>query len=230
MTAHPKCLLSREISASRLCTVCYRQGKLSGSEKEFEMARRGTTARIDPVELEKLCAMQATDEEIAAWFGVSTRTIERRRKVRRFADVMDRGRARGRVSVRRMQMKLLEAGNATMGVWLGKQYLGQTDQIDHRAAFSLHTILNIPRDADPIGSSGVLEAVDMNRLPGTVRGLRCDEAIDAGSESLANPVSRSTGSFALRPASSCGDIIESLLQTSRAATADEMVDDSDTDN
>src|SRR5580765_4684188 len=91
------------------------------------MAQRGTTARIDAVELEKLCAMQATDEEIAAWFGVSTRTIERRRKVRKFADVMDRGRAKGRLSVRRMQMKLLEAGNATMGVWLGKQYLGQGD-------------------------------------------------------------------------------------------------------
>ena len=97
------------------------------------MAQRGTTARIDSVELEKLCAMQATDEEIAAWFGVSTRTIERRRKVRKFADAMDRGRAKGRLSMRRMQMKLLEAGNATMGVWLGKQYLGQTDQIEQAA-------------------------------------------------------------------------------------------------
>jgi hypothetical protein len=36
---------------------------------------------------------------------------------------MDRGKAEGRISVRRMQMKLLEAGNATMGVWLGKNVL-----------------------------------------------------------------------------------------------------------
>jgi hypothetical protein len=193
------------------------------------MARRGTTARIDPVELEKLCAMQATDEEIAAWFGVSTRTIERRRKVRKFADVMDRGRARGRVSVRRMQMKLLEAGNATMGVWLGKQYLGQTDQIDHRGTISLHTILNLARDADPITSSGVLEAAEQYTIAENVRGLGCDEAIDAGSESLANPVNRSTRSFALGSASSCGSTIESLLQTGRAARPDAMVDDSDTD-
>ena len=35
-------------------------------------------ARIDLVELEKLCAMQCTDEEIAAFFGVSTKTVERR--------------------------------------------------------------------------------------------------------------------------------------------------------
>ena len=33
------------------------------------MARRGTTAHIDIAELEKLCAIQATDEEIAAWLA-----------------------------------------------------------------------------------------------------------------------------------------------------------------
>ena len=93
------------------------------------MARRGTTAKIDMAQLEKLCGLQCTDEEIAAWFGVSTRTIERRRKVRAFADVIERGRAKGRISVRRMQMKLLESGNATMGVWLGKNILGQVDEV-----------------------------------------------------------------------------------------------------
>ncbi len=91
------------------------------------MAQRGIQAKIDLVELEKLCAMQATDGEIGAFFGVSSRTILRRKKVKKFAEVMERGRAKGRLSLRRMQMKLLEAGNATMGVWLGKQYLGQAD-------------------------------------------------------------------------------------------------------
>jgi hypothetical protein len=40
---------------------------------------------------------------------------------------MQKGRAKGRISVRRAQMKLLEAGNAAMGIWLGKQLLGQRD-------------------------------------------------------------------------------------------------------
>ena len=84
---------------------------------------------IDLVELEKLCALQCTDEEIASFFGVSTRTIENRRRQRRFDEVMKRGRAKGRISVRRSQMKLLEAGNSTMGVWLGKQLLGQREVI-----------------------------------------------------------------------------------------------------
>jgi hypothetical protein len=82
---------------------------------------------IDLVELKKLCSLQCTDEEIGAWFGVSTRTIESRRKQPEFSEVMNRGKAKGRISVRRAQMKLLEAGNGTMGVWLGKQLLGQRD-------------------------------------------------------------------------------------------------------
>lgn len=42
---------------------------------------------------------------------------------------MERGKAKGRISVRRMQMRLLEQGNATMGIRLGKQILGQVDQV-----------------------------------------------------------------------------------------------------
>lgn len=83
--------------------------------------------KIDLGELEKLCGLQCNDEEIAAWFGVSARTIEQRRKQPQFAEVMRRGKAKGRISVRRAQMKLLEAGNGLMGVWLGKQLLGQRD-------------------------------------------------------------------------------------------------------
>jgi hypothetical protein len=84
---------------------------------------------IDLGELEKLSGLQCTDEETAAWFGVSTRTIEKRRKEPEFLAVMERGKAKGRISVRRQQMKHLEEDNATMGVWLGKQILGQVDQI-----------------------------------------------------------------------------------------------------
>jgi len=79
--------------------------------------------------LEKLCSLRCTDAEIAAWFQVSSRTIENRRKQARSAEAMERGRAKGRISVRRHQMKLLEAGNVTMAVWLGKQLLGQRDVI-----------------------------------------------------------------------------------------------------
>lgn len=108
------------------------------------MAQRGARVEIDLTELERLCTIQATDQEIAAWFGVTTRTIERRRTEPKFAAIMERGKAKGRISVRRMQMKLLEQGNATMGVWLGKQLLGQTDYVTHEVHGDLRTVIVLP--------------------------------------------------------------------------------------
>src|SRR5258706_9454548 len=105
---------------------------------------------IDLSELEKLSGLQCTDEEIAAWFNVSTRTIERRRLEPEFANVMDRGRAKGRFSVRRLQMKLLEQGNATMGVWLGKNILNQVDTIN----FNTNTQLVVQQQASLPAPSG----------------------------------------------------------------------------
>ncbi len=83
--------------------------------------------KIDMTELEKLCSMQCTDEEIAAWFGISTRTVERRRATAKFAEVMDQARAKGRVSVRRSLFKLAAAGNIAAAIFLAKNVLGYRD-------------------------------------------------------------------------------------------------------
>jgi hypothetical protein len=97
---------------------------------------RGKSGRkpvhIDLTELEKLSSLHCTDAEIADWFGVSTRTIETRRKQPEYAQAMQRGRSKGRISVRRAQMKMLESGNGTMGVWLGKQLLGQREVLTNQ--------------------------------------------------------------------------------------------------
>ena len=83
--------------------------------------------QIDLIELEKLCSIQCTDEDLAGFFGVTTRTIQNKRKQPEFAAAMERGKAKGRVSVRRAQFKLLEKGDSGMAKWLGKQHLGQRD-------------------------------------------------------------------------------------------------------
>src|SRR4029079_8776541 len=88
-------------------------------------------ANIDLAELEKLCGMQCTDEEIAAFFGVSTRTIERRRTVKRFSEVMERAKAKGRVSVRRSLFKLAAAGNIAAAIFLAKNLLGYRDVVNN---------------------------------------------------------------------------------------------------
>jgi hypothetical protein len=87
-------------------------------------------AKIDLVELEKLCGMQCTDEEIAAFFGVSTRTIERRRQGKRFREVMERAKAKGRVSVRRSLFRLANAGNIAAAIFLAKNLLGYRDVVN----------------------------------------------------------------------------------------------------
>jgi hypothetical protein len=94
-----------------------------------------------------LAAIGATHNEIADFLHVSKRTLEywladektlhavtnKKTKVTEqltLRAIMDRGYARMRISIRREQLKLLMAGNATMAVWLGKQVLGQKDHIE----------------------------------------------------------------------------------------------------
>src|ERR1700732_5310186 len=83
--------------------------------------------KIDVAELEKLYGMQCTDEEVAAFVGVSTRTLARRREVKKFAEVIDRAKARGRVSVRRALFRLAAAGNIAAAIFLAKNLLGYKD-------------------------------------------------------------------------------------------------------
>ena len=84
--------------------------------------------RIDLVELEKLSAMQCTDEEVAAFLGVTVRTIERRRQQQpAFAAAMERGRAKGRISVRRTLHSQAAQGSVAAAIFLAKNLLGYRD-------------------------------------------------------------------------------------------------------
>jgi hypothetical protein len=44
---------------------------------------------------------------------------------------------------------MLEEGNATMGIWLGKQFLGQRDEIRHQVENSVLISVALPRLTDP---------------------------------------------------------------------------------
>jgi hypothetical protein len=87
-------------------------------------------AAIDLVKLEELCMLHCTDQEIANYLGVTTERIEQERESPQFAEVMDRGKAKGKIAIRRGQMRLLEKGSSTMGVLLGRQVLGQREGSD----------------------------------------------------------------------------------------------------
>src|SRR6185369_17015213 len=84
------------------------------------MARPKTVLDEDTVY--DLASIHCTDEEIASMCKCSVDTL-----VNRFSEVLKEGRSVGKKSIRRKQAELVEQGNATMGIWLGKVYLGQKD-------------------------------------------------------------------------------------------------------
>lgn len=89
------------------------------------------TIEINKEHFENLCNMQCTLDEIAGFFKCSRDTIERwcnRTYEEGFADTYKKYSQNGKISLRRYQFKLAEK-NASMAIWLGKQYLGQTDVI-----------------------------------------------------------------------------------------------------
>ena len=85
--------------------------------------------RIDLEQVEKLCNLQYTDDEIAAFFGISTRTIERRKSQPAFAEVLARGKAKGRLSLRRSLWGLAVKGNPAANIFLAKNLLGYRDYV-----------------------------------------------------------------------------------------------------
>ena len=98
------------------------------------MAKMGRPEKeIDKEQFEKLCGLQCTQVEISGWFHISADTLDRwckRTYKKTFADVFREKRQSGCISLRRKQMETALGGNITMLIFLGKQYLGQSDKIE----------------------------------------------------------------------------------------------------
>ena len=78
--------------------------------------------------IKNLASIQCTDEEIASVLGCSVDLLTNKNNREAFLEAKEAGQLSGKASLRRMQFKTAEAGNATMQIWLGKQYLGQKDK------------------------------------------------------------------------------------------------------
>lgn len=88
---------------------------------------------IDYQVVEKLANIQCTENEIANFLDVSVRTLQRDPE---FCRVFKKGLESGRMSLRRTQFKIAER-NASMAIFLGKQYLGQRDNVETNMSTSL---------------------------------------------------------------------------------------------
>lgn len=111
---------------------------------------------IDEKNFESLCGLQCTLTEIADFFGCSEDTIERwckRNYNLNFAETFKKHSGKGRISLRRAQFRLAEK-NASMAIWLGKQYLGQSDSVTY--------LPDKPKEEDPLTKALREEAEALN--------------------------------------------------------------------
>ena len=88
---------------------------------------------IGKEQFEYLCSIMCTEEEIAGVFRCCEDTVNNWCKENydgmTFSEVYKMLSASGKMSLRRWQFKMAEK-NPTMAIWLGKQYLGQTEKQD----------------------------------------------------------------------------------------------------
>ncbi|MGR3179857.1 MAG: hypothetical protein ACUZ8E_17595 [Candidatus Anammoxibacter sp.] len=91
-------------------------------------------SHIDWAIVESLCKIQCTDEEVAQVIGICVNTLSNRTKKEfgmTYQEYSLRFRKEGTSSIRRAQYKAaVHKGNPTMLIWLGKQYLGQSDKAE----------------------------------------------------------------------------------------------------
>jgi hypothetical protein len=92
-------------------------------------------SEIDWAYVERMCAIHCTAVEISSVLGISDDTLSRacqREHGQKLEDYIELKRQKGKASLRRKQWKMATYGDKTMLVWLGKQWLGQSDKIEQR--------------------------------------------------------------------------------------------------
>lgn len=108
--------------------------------------------QIDKKEFEKLCALQCTQLEMCSWFDVDENTINawcKREYGKTFSEVFAAKRGKGKVALRRIQYQLAEK-NPSMAIFLGKQYLGQSDnpQAEEAQAKTIDALIEAVKNID----------------------------------------------------------------------------------
>ena len=89
-----------------------------------------------------MARIQCTQLEICDIFEVTDKTLNlalKKHSGGSFSDLIKKNASHGKASIRRGQWKLAtEKLNPTMLIWLGKQHLGQKDQVENTGAVEVH--------------------------------------------------------------------------------------------
>ena len=78
---------------------------------------------IDGKKVEQLASFGCTNTEIAQFFGCDESLIRKS-----YSEFLTKGRASGKIKLRKLQWNSAKNGSTPMLIWLGKQILGQTDK------------------------------------------------------------------------------------------------------
>lgn len=95
----------------------------------YEVGRGLRRKVVIPKDVYELAALGCSDREIARWFDIDINTLRYN-----FTNILEKGREDLKHSLRRAQIKLALSGNATMLIWLGKNILGQSDNVNESSA------------------------------------------------------------------------------------------------
>lgn len=109
---------------------------------------------IDYTKLDAMCAIHCTGEECAAILNIDYDTLNKCLKRDGhigFTEYFRIKGSNGKMSLRRKQYDQAMSGNATMLIWLGKQWLGQLDkaeEIKQTAPIKIEFTQAVRKDAD----------------------------------------------------------------------------------
>jgi DNA-binding CsgD family transcriptional regulator len=95
-------------------------------DKEVKKKAGRPKAKIDVEMIEKLAKIHCTPREMGYIMGVDHRTI-----IKHHGDVIERGKANGRLAIRRKQIEVALSGDKTLLIWLGKVLLNQSETQMH---------------------------------------------------------------------------------------------------
>lgn len=110
---------------------------------------------IDLEQINTMCSIGCSMQEVAALIGCSVQWLENERDQNpAMAVAIEQGFAQMKQGLRRAQLTMALNGSPAMLIWLGKQYLGQSDkqQVDNNTQINITVtramdeLRNIPRD------------------------------------------------------------------------------------
>lgn len=144
-----------------------------------------TVKPIDWNQVGILAGLHATQDEIAGYLNISKTQLTTRFEVEHdgetLGDFIRSKRDGGKAKLRVMQLESAQKGSVPMQIFLGKNWLGQSDKIEHAAAEKTPLYLNY-KDPNDENRDTLLSEVG-----GTVddgEGFDCIEGYDSGDDGL----------------------------------------------